>query len=61
MISALGNMTLEKERMRMATYLNLSPGHPETWPTWVMDRLINIEHTKGRDEMLRDISRLMSP
>jgi hypothetical protein len=46
---------------RMAQLLNLHPERPDTWPTELLDRLALLEMERGREALLREVTRLLSP
>lgn len=50
-----------KEQCRMASFMNLHPDMPETWPMEMLDRLIHIEKQDGREHLYRELGRMMSP
>jgi hypothetical protein len=48
-------------RQRIAKMLGLDPTKGDTWPLFVLDRLIRLEQQRGEDELLREMNRMMYP
>jgi len=54
-------MELQDERFMMARRLNLSPHHPESWPIEILDRLIELEKSEGRQALLKELILMTTP
>lgn len=53
--------TPTQNQARMASFLNLAPDMPETWPMETLDYLIYIERRDGSGGLYREIGRLLNP
>ena len=56
-----GTATVNEKRQHIAALLWLSPDHPDTWPDWLIDRLVALREDRGEGALLRELALLMMP